>query len=200
MTSAARTARQSRNAADRSVHRLSVISPTGPPARKNNSRSPAAESARGILRASAGSLRRGEGSPNKSPACGSGARWVLRCCHNRACRSLRNAASPPPQRRAAPLVSSPHPIPPAPAQPALPGHRSNEYCIAQASAVIFSGCWTSNPEVDAMTRPECLKRAAECNRLAEATSDPDMKLYLMRLALTWMQSATEAEDKARKAA
>ena len=66
--------------------------------------------------------------------------------------------------------------------------------------MIFSGCWTSNPEVDAMTRPECLKRAAECNRLAEATSDPDMKLYLMRLALTWMQSATEAEDKARKAA
>jgi hypothetical protein len=35
-----------------------------------------------------GILRRG-GSPNKSPACGSGARWVLRCCHNRACRSLR---------------------------------------------------------------------------------------------------------------
>ena len=51
-----------------------------------------------------------------------------------------------------------------------------------------------------MTRPECLKRAAECNRLAEATSDPDMKLYLMRLALTWMQSATEAEEKASKAA
>jgi len=90
----------------------------------------------------------GGGLPNKSPACGSGARWVLRCCHNRACRSLRNAASPPPQRRAAPLVSSPHPIPPAPAQPALPGHRSNEYCIAQVSAVIFSGCWTSNPEVE----------------------------------------------------
>ena len=51
-----------------------------------------------------------------------------------------------------------------------------------------------------MTRPECLKRAAECNRLAEATSDPEMKLYLMRLALTWMQSATEAGDKGNKAA
>ena len=36
--------------------------------------------------------------------------------------------------------------------------------------------------------------------LAEATNDPDMKLYLMRLALTWMQSAKEAEDKASKAA
>ena len=48
----------------------------------------------------------GGGSPNKSPACGSGARWVhCVCCHNRACRSLRNAASPPPQRRAAPLVA-----------------------------------------------------------------------------------------------
>jgi hypothetical protein len=43
-----------------------------------------------------------------------------------------------------------------------------------------------------MTKRECLKRAAECNRLAETTSDPNMKLYLMRLALTWMQSATEA--------
>ena len=46
-----------------------------------------------------------------------------------------------------------------------------------------------------MTKQECLKRAAECNRLAEATSDPDMKLYLMKLALTWMQSATEADEK-----
>jgi hypothetical protein len=45
-----------------------------------------------------------------------------------------------------------------------------------------------------MTKRECLKRAAECNRLAETTSDSDMKLYLMRLALTWMQSATQAVD------
>jgi hypothetical protein len=48
-----------------------------------------------------------------------------------------------------------------------------------------------------MTRRECFKRAAECNRLAETTSDPNMKLYLMRLALTWMQSATEAVDHRR---
>ena len=51
-----------------------------------------------------------------------------------------------------------------------------------------------------MTKQECLKRAAECNRLAEAASDPDMKLYLMKLALTWMQSATEADGKASKVA
>jgi hypothetical protein len=51
-----------------------------------------------------------------------------------------------------------------------------------------------------MTKQECLKRAAECNRLAEATSDPDMKFYLMKLALTWMQSATEADERAGKAA
>jgi hypothetical protein len=85
-------------------------------------------------------------------------------------------------------------------QKALHGHCSNEYCNAQARAVIFSGLLDNSPEVDAMTRPECLKRAAECNRLAEATSDPEMKLYLMRLALTWMQSATEAEDTGNKAA
>ena len=51
-----------------------------------------------------------------------------------------------------------------------------------------------------MTKEQCLKRAAECNRLAEATSDPDMKLYLMKLALTWMQSAAEADGKRSKVA
>src|SRR6478735_3468759 len=56
-------------------------------------------------------------------------------------------------------------------QKALHGHCSNEYCNAQAGAVIFSGLLDNSPEVDAMTRPECLKRAAECNRLAEATSE-----------------------------
>jgi hypothetical protein len=81
------------------------------------------------------------------------------------------------------------------------GHRNNDYRNAQANTVIFPGLLDDSPdEVNAMNRPECLKRAAECNRLAEATSDPDMKLFLMRLALTWMQSATEAEEKAREAA
>jgi hypothetical protein len=41
--------------------------------------------------------------------------------------------------------------------------------------------------------PECLKRAAECTRLAEATSDPEMKVYLLKLGLSWMQVATTAE-------
>ena len=27
----------------------------------------------------------------------------------------------------------------------------------------------------------CLKHAAECTRLAEATSDPEMKVYLLKL-------------------
>ena len=43
--------------------------------------------------------------------------------------------------------------------------------------------------------PKFFKSAAECTRLAETTSDPDMKLYLMKLALSWMQAATEAEHK-----
>ena len=38
--------------------------------------------------------------------------------------------------------------------------------------------------------PACLKRAAECTRLAEATSDPEMKVYLLKLGLSWMQAAT----------
>ena len=36
---------------------------------------------------------------------------------------------------------------------------------------------------------ECLKRAAECTHQAEAASDPELKLYLMKLALSWTQAA-----------
>ena len=39
-----------------------------------------------------------------------------------------------------------------------------------------------------MTRSECLKRSVECCRLAEAASEPEMKVYLMRLALSWTQA------------
>jgi hypothetical protein len=48
-----------------------------------------------------------------------------------------------------------------------------------------------------MNKPECLKRAAECTRLAEAASDPDMKVYLMKLALSSMQAATTADQRHR---
>ena len=33
---------------------------------------------------------------------------------------------------------------------------------------------------------------SECTRLAEATSDPEMKVYLLKLGLSWMQAATTA--------
>ena len=46
-----------------------------------------------------------------------------------------------------------------------------------------------------MTRSECLKRSAECSRLAEAASEPEMKVYLLRLALCWMQAATSADER-----
>jgi hypothetical protein len=36
---------------------------------------------------------------------------------------------------------------------------------------------------------ECLKGAAECTRQAEAVSDPELKLYLMKLALSWTRAA-----------
>jgi hypothetical protein len=45
----------------------------------NNAPAGSAESRRGILRASAGSQRRGQGSPNKSPARGDGAKSVMLC-------------------------------------------------------------------------------------------------------------------------
>jgi len=45
-----------------------------------------------------------------------------------------------------------------------------------------------------MTRSECLKRSVECCRLAETASEPEMKVYLMRLALSWLQAATSADE------
>jgi hypothetical protein len=44
-----------------------------------------------------------------------------------------------------------------------------------------------------MTRSECLKRCVECRRLAEAASEPDV--YLLTLALCWMQAATSADER-----
>jgi hypothetical protein len=41
---------------------------------------------------------------------------------------------------------------------------------------------------------ESLKRAAECARLADAESDPQLKAYLIKLALSWMKVATAETD------
>ena len=41
---------------------------------------------------------------------------------------------------------------------------------------------------------KCLDRAAECARLAEATSDLELKGYLTKLASSWVQVARETED------
>ena len=38
---------------------------------------------------------------------------------------------------------------------------------------------------------ECLKRAKECARQADAALDPELKIYLMKLALSWTQAAGE---------
>jgi hypothetical protein len=46
------------------------------------------------------------------------------------------------------------------------------------------------PNMDRHTR-ECLKRAAECARLAETESDPGLKAYLTKLASSSMQAAGE---------
>jgi hypothetical protein len=48
-----------------------------------------------------------------------------------------------------------------------------------------------------MHAQECLKRTAECARLAEATNDPGLRKYLTKLALSWMQSTTMAERNER---
>ena len=55
----------------------------------------------------------------------------------------------------------------------------------------IEGRWSR--EVATMNAQECLKRTAECTRLAEATNDPGLREYLTKLALSWMQSTTKAE-------
>jgi hypothetical protein len=42
----------------------------------------------------------------------------------------------------------------------------------------------------------CLKRAAECVRLAEAERDPELKAYLTELAAAWALAAEEASNDA----
>jgi hypothetical protein len=42
-----------------------------------------------------------------------------------------------------------------------------------------------------MNRHQCLKRAAECARLAEAESAPEIKAHLTKLASSWTRAAEE---------
>jgi hypothetical protein len=42
---------------------------------------------------------------------------------------------------------------------------------------------------------ECLKRAKECARQADAAIDPELKIYLMKLALSWTQAAGETVER-----
>ena len=39
---------------------------------------------------------------------------------------------------------------------------------------------------------DCLKRATECARLAEAENDPKMRLFLKNLAVSWMKEANNS--------
>jgi hypothetical protein len=40
----------------------------------------------------------------------------------------------------------------------------------------------------------CVQAARECARLAEATSDPEMRSELFKLALDWMAAAVDDEQ------
>jgi hypothetical protein len=55
--------------------------------------------------------------------------------------------------------------------------------------------WAVDCEAPAMNKSECLRRAAECTRLAEATSDPEMQAYLLKLGLSWMRVAAEPDER-----
>lgn len=39
---------------------------------------------------------------------------------------------------------------------------------------------------------ECLDRAAYCTQLAEAENDPELKAYLLNLAVSWTRAAQES--------
>ena len=46
---------------------------------------------------------------------------------------------------------------------------------------------------------ECLTRANECARQADAAIDPELKIYLMKLALLWTQAAGETVERELRA-
>jgi hypothetical protein len=46
---------------------------------------------------------------------------------------------------------------------------------------------------------ECLKRAKECARQVDAAVDPELKVYLMKLALLWTQAAGETVERELRA-
>ena len=46
---------------------------------------------------------------------------------------------------------------------------------------------------------ECLKRAKECARQADAAVEPELKIYLMKLGLSWTQAAGETVERELRA-
>ena len=59
------------------------------------------------------------------------------------------------------------------------------------SLVVVASYYRPPHEVAVMNEHarECVKRAAECTRIAEATSDPELQVYLMKLGSSWKQAA-----------
>jgi hypothetical protein len=45
---------------------------------------------------------------------------------------------------------------------------------------------------------ECLKRAGECVRLAEAEREPELRAYLIKLGSSWAQAARESDEGKRQ--
>jgi hypothetical protein len=68
----------------------------------------------------------------------------------------------------------------------------HESDFSEATAVI--GRLTRLRPMNKHDMEECLKRAAECIRLAESANDPEMKIYLMKLASSWQAAAVEAVE------
>ena len=70
-------------------------------------------------------------------------------------------------------------------------------CHAQPSRTRAAACLlltyipaaSSGAVMNKRNAEECLKRAAECGRQAEAARDPELKLYLLKLTLSWTQAA-----------
>jgi hypothetical protein len=60
---------------------------------------------------------------------------------------------------------------------------------------IVAYCAPPSQEVAMIREPrECLKRADECARLAEAESDPELRAYLIKLGSSWTQAAREMDE------
>ena len=91
----------------------------------------------------------------------------------------------------------------------VPGHNGSQTSSLRnqlepkgVSLIVYDVSPLGRPTGAAMNKrdtEECLKRAKECARQADAAVEPELKIYLMKLGLSWTQAAGETVERELRA-